>query len=219
MLQRIFDNRNPFWRFMGMIFDVALINILWLITSLPVLLVGASTAAMYDSVFQLLRGECSSVPRSFFRALRGNLKHGSLLFLICYALSAVFAFDLFYFAYSQNYLNGVMQIVVCVVFTLLLFFSLIVAIYSFSLRALFENTLLGYLKNAGILALSHPVRTLLLLLANGGYFAAALLSLYYFPAFSILFMLFGVGLPVFLDGMILMPVLQKYLPPEPQETE
>ncbi|MGN0998444.1 MAG: YesL family protein [Faecousia sp.] len=213
MWAKIFDNRNPFWRFMGKLFDIAMLNLLWLTTSLPIVTMGASTAALFNAVYQVIREESESAVRSYFSAWKENWKQGSLLFLIFLLLIALFGFDLFYFSYSQNYLTGTAQAVVCVFVSLFLLFALGSAAYAFSLQVFFENTVSGILKNAVILSLSHLPRTLLIILTNTLYLMAAVLSLYYFPALSILFILFGMGIPVFVDALILTPLIQRQLPP------
>ncbi len=45
---KLFDPENKFWQFLNKVTDAALMSLLWLLTSLPLVTVGASTAAFYS---------------------------------------------------------------------------------------------------------------------------------------------------------------------------
>ena len=47
MLQGLFNYDNPVWRFIGKLGDLIILNVLWLITSIPIVTIGASTTALY----------------------------------------------------------------------------------------------------------------------------------------------------------------------------
>ena len=45
---KLFDPENKFWQFLNKVTDAALMSLLWLLTSLPLVTIGASTAAFYS---------------------------------------------------------------------------------------------------------------------------------------------------------------------------
>ena len=47
MFQGIFNYDNPVWRCVGKLGDLILLNILWIICSIPIFTIGASTTAVY----------------------------------------------------------------------------------------------------------------------------------------------------------------------------
>ena len=51
MLTQLFSEDSRFYRFMSKLWDLIVLNILWLVTSIPVITVGASTTALYASVY------------------------------------------------------------------------------------------------------------------------------------------------------------------------
>ena len=55
MLQGLFNYDNPVWRFIGKLGDLILLNILWIICSIPVFTIGASTTAVYYVTLKLAR--------------------------------------------------------------------------------------------------------------------------------------------------------------------
>lgn len=53
MLQGLFNYDNPIWRFIGKLADLMILNLLWIICSLPVFTIGASTTALYLSLIHI----------------------------------------------------------------------------------------------------------------------------------------------------------------------
>ena len=73
---------------MGKITDVACMSVLWLITSLPVITMGASTAAFYSFTLDAVSDSEGGVWNSYFTAFRENFKKSTIIWLIQLALSA-----------------------------------------------------------------------------------------------------------------------------------
>ena len=208
----IFNMQNPFWRFMGKLFDVVVLNLLWTLCSLTVVTIGATTSAVYCVCIGLIRDEVSGAVNAFFRVLRRDWKQTVPMGLLLLAVVALLGFDLWYFLLVQDWLDGGPQMVVCVFLTLMLILTTATAIYSFALAAVFDNTVKETLHNALLMALRHPLRSLSMLAVTVGLAAAGGLSLIHIPALSVVFMMFGPALGIFLHCLILMPVLNPYLP-------
>ena len=47
MFQSFFNYDNPVWRYIGKFGDLIILNILWIICSIPIFTIGASTTAVY----------------------------------------------------------------------------------------------------------------------------------------------------------------------------
>lgn len=62
----IFSQDNPFNDFMSTVGDMAMISIAWTICSIPVVTVGASTAAACEVARELQSGSCKGIFRSFW---------------------------------------------------------------------------------------------------------------------------------------------------------
>ena len=73
MLQNLFNYDNPVWRFIGKFGDLIVLNILWIITSIPIVTIGASTTAMYYVTLKLVRDEDGYTIRSILDHLKRTL--------------------------------------------------------------------------------------------------------------------------------------------------
>ena len=62
--------------------DLVLLNILFLITCLPVFTIGAAVTALYTMCFRLMREEYSGIIRSYFKAFRDNFKTATAAWLL-----------------------------------------------------------------------------------------------------------------------------------------
>lgn len=91
----LFNPENKFWNFMGKITDVACMSILWLITSLPIITIGASTAAFYSFALDAVQDEEGSVIGSYFSAFRENFKKATVLWLLQLVLTVFLVVNLY----------------------------------------------------------------------------------------------------------------------------
>ena len=90
MLKSFFDPNGAFARGMERVWSLIVLNVLWLVRSLPVATMGASCAALYQVLGKLIAGEDGHVARQFFRAWGENWKKATPVWLILLAVAALF---------------------------------------------------------------------------------------------------------------------------------
>ena len=70
----LFNYDNPIWRFVGRIWDLFILNLLWVLCSLPIVTFGASTTAMYYCTMKIARDRDSGgVLSMFFHSFKDRL--------------------------------------------------------------------------------------------------------------------------------------------------
>ena len=82
MLKSFFDPNGAFARGMERVWSLIVLNVLWLVCSLPVVTLGASCAALYQVLGKVIEGEDGHVARRFFRAWGENWKKATPVWLI-----------------------------------------------------------------------------------------------------------------------------------------
>lgn len=87
---------NPFFEFMGRLGDVVMVNILFLICCVPVVTIGASVFAMYQTFREMGEKTFISVFKSFRRAFASSFRKSIPAWLVCFLAGAVLVFDLLY---------------------------------------------------------------------------------------------------------------------------
>ena len=209
----IFSMDSMLGRVLYWIADIFILNILWIIFSLPIFTIGASTTALYYSMMQRQRRDESYIHKNFIKAFKENFKQSTILWLIMILVALVLFADLrigLFFNINQNLLIGKIFIVVSVI---LMIPYLFVLLYIFPIQAKFENTIKDNLKNAILMAIGHLGYTLLLLMIVATFVVLTLFS----RAFIGVEILFVVGFYAYLTSNVYITIFRKHLPDELEE--
>lgn len=188
----IFSYDNPITRFLAKLGKLLWLNILWLITSLPLFTLGASTCALYYTTLRLVRDEEGYLTREYFHAFRNGFPKASFFFFFIAAVSAVCCTDFFYFGKSELL---ALRFLAFLIAGFLLFF-LFAAVYLLPLTAQFNNTIGGTFRAALGIASQNLHWSFCLLILN---VALPLVILFRFLPLIV----FGPALPVFLQSYLL----------------
>lgn len=82
MFSSLFNPEAPFWRKLGALADILMLSLLWVLTSLPIITLGPSTAALYDASARCVRqGKAGTLSR-YFGTFRRELGEGIILTVI-----------------------------------------------------------------------------------------------------------------------------------------
>ena len=86
MFATIFNPENDFWRLIAKFADVLALSVLWLVCSVPLVTLGAATAALYDASVKCVRGGEKASWRRFLRTFRRELPTAALVTVLWGAL-------------------------------------------------------------------------------------------------------------------------------------
>lgn len=144
-------------KFKGMekVGDLLLVNLLFVVCSLPVVTMGASATAMYYVLGRIRRQE-GTVTKDFFRSFRENFRQATLYWgvLLLVALALYWNFRLI------SGWTGALYSVMMVLLILVSWFAVSWGSVVFPLLSRFDNTPAATARNAGILVFAVPLRTL-----------------------------------------------------------
>lgn len=186
------------------------LNLLWMLCSLPVFTLGASTTALYSVTLKLARGEDPALTRDFFRAFRRNFRQATLLWLLLLAVGLLLAADGYVLYHLSRSASQPMAIVWTLLLAVLIVSAIaytIVLIHIFPLVATFENTSRAMLKNAFLIGIRY-------LFCSISVFAIHFAMFFVVVAVFTPLFLFGEGLCALLSAYLLSPVLRQCEPPE-----
>ena len=138
------------------IVDLAWLNILCFVCSIPVITAGAAISAKYYTAMKLERGEAPGVTRAFFHSFKDNFVQDLKIMLILIPIYAFFALDWYLVKINGSF--GTIVIGMLAIFTVLV----LCATFSiFPLVARFEMTTKNALSNSLIFGLANFPRVLL----------------------------------------------------------
>lgn len=207
---------NGVTRFLGKVADFMILNILWIVCSIPIITIGASTTAMYSVMLKLVKNEEGYIAKGFLKAFKDNLKQSTLIWLLYLIFGIVIAVDFRLLGIMNPSIRTVIQ--VFLIFMSILLISM--GIYGFALQARYENTVKNTLKNALILTVAKMPYTLLMLVITVAPVILTFLTVRTLLFGSLLWMLLGVAVVVWLNSMILRKVFLIFEDAEePDETE
>lgn len=90
----LFSYDSPLSRFLYFIADIVTLHILWVIHSLPVITVGASTTALYYSCMKRIRTGEGYVTKNFRKSFKENFKQSTIIWLILVITGLLFSIDI-----------------------------------------------------------------------------------------------------------------------------
>lgn len=189
--------------------DLIIANALWLLTSLPIITLGASTAALYSVVRTPGTTRYSaSVLKNYFRAFFRNFKTATLTMLILLIPAALVGINIFVVLFGLLE-QSIVGYVICGVSILLFLF---VWSYVFPLIAHFENSVFKTIGNALVLSVAHLPTTVVVTALN----LIPVLVMVFFTNFfykTIIIWLFLVfALIAKANSLLLERVFRRYLP-------
>ena len=154
---KFFSVDSPFYRFISKFFDVLKLNFMWLLCSLPIVTIGASTAAAMSVALKMVDDEEGYVCRSFIKAWKENWKQGMVLGIISVvaAYASYLDFQLFEAVEGNPIIFLIVGMVSCFVVIMCL-------IYAYPLIARYENTLVRTIQNSFRIGRKYFGRTVML---------------------------------------------------------
>ena len=204
-----FNADNKLWSSVNSAVDAILLNIMWLITCIPIFTVGAATTAFYYTTHKVIRNQRSGIWKEYWSSFKGNFKQATKTWLIFLVIFVVFYLDI---TICSVYLEAGENIGVMVYFFYgLLAVVLVWFMYVFAYIARFEDNIKTTLKNAALMACTNPGYSLIVLVMVAGalYVCRALISFAWFvPAIAMVFI-----------NLALEKVFRKYMTEEELEEE
>ena len=160
-MRNLFNYDSPFMTGLAKFYRLILLDALWIVFSLPVITAGASLTAAYYTIQTNLKHNRGYVWSCFWDSFRENFGPATKLWLMFLGAEAVLAADIGVLRYLREAGHGVFGL--DVLLTVMAALVLTYAVWVFAYVARFENSLRATLKNAALLAVLNPGRSLLVL--------------------------------------------------------
>ena len=210
MLKGIFSLDNPVMRFLSKVADIMVLNLLFILCSIPVFTIGASLSALYYCLFKIKDEEEGYLVKKFFHSFKQNFKQATIMWLIMLLFFAVLFLE---FLMYREVTGTVGQVVRSIVLIGLIFWYLI-GTYAFALQSRFYNTIKGTFTNAVLLMFANGPRSVGIIGLSA---AAVIFTLMQKDAIVLwnlilVWILFGFAALATINVQFLYPVIQKLMP-------
>lgn len=201
-MRTFFDSDSWFMQLISRFSSLAVLNLLFLCTCIPIFTIGAALTALYDVVFRMDTEREGKLLSTYFRSFAANFKEATpiwLLFLLIIAASCVNA------VVFSNWGNS-MGHVLFVIAVVILINVLLVLGYTFPLLSQFDNTKFNTLKNALLLSVANLPRTLVITVINCFPWALMFVNFYAFIQLSFLWLVLYFAAAAYFNSRVLKKV-------------
>lgn len=210
MLDSIFSLDNPFFKLMSRVADIILLNVLFVLSCIPIVTVGAALTSLYYVAINAWKREDGYVFAMYKRSFKENFKQSTAMWLIMAVVGVVLSVDVWFWVTQWKATsNGVYKPLI-VISVVLLAVYLLIFTYVWPLLAKFSNSLKGTLKNAFAMAITHVPETFGIWVV----FGVAALAVYMVSFIRVSGVLFMFGLVAYLQALLFRHVFKPYLQEE-----
>ena len=164
MFKNLFNPDNALMTTMSQITDCIFLSLFWVLTSFPIVTIGASSAALYDAVYYGFRQGDKHPWGRFLKSFRSNLKSGFLpgiIYLVIFGFGAWGLIQVWNAAVWEKVSFAAFSAAAFVVMLLLGILSIL-----FPMLSRFNNSLWALLRNTLLIGIVNLPRTLCLGLIN-----------------------------------------------------
>lgn len=203
----IFSSDGWFTRIFGTLGDIILVNILFIICSLPVFTIGASMSGMYYALMRKQRTDDGGIAKLFFKGFKDNFKQGTGAWLLYVVISFVFSMDFRLFGEGGPQENKLMYYASVVMFVLVSF----IAIYLFPVIAAFENKLKDLILQSIYLAARNIIFTVIIMILYTMPVYVLISNTQMFMVGIFVFIVCGFGLIAYISSMLFLKAFSPFL--------
>ena len=206
LIKAAFDTDNFLMRFCEKVLDIVTVNLLFVVSCLPIVTIGVAKISLYQTIFEVKSSRRVPVFKTYMRAFKQNLKLGLQLGLLELGIFLISVVDLSLF-WGQTSLG--FQLIKAICLGILIFLTLVM-LASYPIAARYDLTWKEVLQK-GLLLVSFNFVWFFLMLA----IILLIMMLLYLSGFTLVlggsaFLLFGFGLLAFCQTGLMEKLFAKY---------
>ncbi|MFS9259752.1 YesL family protein [Streptococcus infantis] len=206
LIKAAFDTDNFLMRFCEKVLDIVTVNLLFVVSCLPIVTIGVAKISLYQTIFEVKTSRRVPVFKTYMRAFKQNLKLGLQLGLLELGIFLISVVDLSLF-WGQTSLG--FQLIKAICLGILIFLTLVM-LASYPIAARYDLTWKEVLQK-GLLLVSFNFVWFFLMLA----IILLIMMLLYLSGFTLVlggsaFLLFGFGLLAFCQAGLMEKLFAKY---------
>ena len=206
-MRGFFNMDGPVWQALGRLADLVILNLLFVISCIPVVTIGAAATALYSVTLKMVRDEESYILKGYWKSFKENFKQSTIMWLVMLVIGIVLYVD-FRVVGSMTASASKIYLVLLLAISLILVMGVV---YIFPLQAKFYNTIKGTIKNAFLMALANlPYTAIIMVITIGSVILTFLngTTMYYG---LLIWILVGFSIIAHLNSRFFMKVFDPYI--------
>lgn len=203
----IFRIDGPLYKFGNILFYLIVSNFLWIIFSLPLFTIGASTTALFYVIGKAVRDEDLKIVKDYWKSFKQNFKQGTIIWMIIVVISLIVYSNIRNIKIFGNMSKFILPVQVAILVELG-----IVTIYIFPILSRYNMTILNAFKSSFFMGNRNIITTLLCI-------ASFIIIAFLLSQFPGLFILMPVSLYAICSYALIYRLFLKYVPEEKKAKE
>jgi len=204
----MFKADSPFVIFLNRLTDIVILNLFFILFSLPIFTIGASTTALYYVCVKMVKNEESYIWKDFVKSFKTNFRQATIIWVVNLIAITILATDYVILSGGSIENLSTAMLVVLVIFVLIL---LALMAYVYPMLSHFYNTIPVTFKNSLLLAIGKlPYTAAFILIMALPY------ALFLFTSIGVrgipYMILAGFSLPVYISSHLWVKIFAKLDP-------
>ncbi|MCL2421742.1 MAG: DUF624 domain-containing protein [Defluviitaleaceae bacterium] len=199
----LFNLDGPFFKFGNIIADIMILSFIWILFSIPIFTIGASTTALFYVTTRRIADKEGYLIKDFVASFKSNFKMATKLWMLWLILGGLIALNIYWLRNVE--FEPMLAAILLPVQIVVLVELYITALYLFPITARFEMTFRQTIKSAFYMANRHLLTTLSCVATTVAIIFAA--AMFFEP---ILFV--GMGVYAYITSYMFIQVFRKYRP-------
>lgn len=200
----LFKLNSPISRFLELVFDLALLNILFLITSIPIFTIGAGVKGMYKVTLAMVKDEEGPIFKYYLKGFKESFMRSTFVWIMFLIFGCVLMTDAYY--YVNGYITN-FKIPMLIFLCLALCIGMMLLDWTFVILAKFKVSKNLLLKNALLFTIRYlPFNLLFSILTILWVFI--IISL---PYLWFMVILIGFSVPIYMKSIFYRKKIQPFI--------
>lgn len=211
---RLFNMESPLFQALSRLADLMLLNIIFLVTCIPIVTIGAAWTSLSYMTLKMVRNEESYIVRGYFKSFKQNFKQSTIMWIIVLLLAFLLYMDYRIMAVMTDVPGHNIIMIGIYAITLMGIFLLQ---YLFPLVAKFYNNTKNMFKNAFFMSIRHLPFTVIMTVIFIGSGVLTFLNGYTLVYGLLIWLLGGFALVSLANSWFMVKIFDKYIPEEKEE--
>ena len=207
-MDNLFRYDNKFFEILGKITNIVILNLLFIISCLPVITIGASITALYYVATQIVKEEETYIVKEFIKRFKENFKTSTLVWFIMIIIGSVLAVDLYASTLISNKLTSNMLKLVFTMISIIYIFALT---YVFPLISKFENTIKNTIINSILISIQSLPYTVIMVILNLSPLLLINLFSSYWGQIIFFYTVIGFGIIIYMNSIFFEKIFNKLI--------
>ena len=199
-MKNLFNLDNAFMQLLTRVGDFIIVNFLCLVCCLPVITAGAAISATHRVMQDFVMDNEGSLCKTFFRVFKENFKQATVVWLVFLFIAVALTANLII---TYLFVSDIVQSVFYVVLAAVALIVYGIVLYMFPLLTRYRNTLKEHLRNAMVLMIINPHRTIGMMLLHALPVIIIWLSFNVFMQTLVFWLFVGISFTIYMDTVFL----------------